>query len=147
MSVLNKLQRFFTAFDEDIKLSKDRITIAENLNQMFAINQSLVNNPGWRGHYNSQHSVVLRIKLEEDIKLTKMEAKHFIKFKTKYDGSKAPSDKFVQSKIDNCEDVQSQKYICSKLLYYDKRFISIIQSLSKQLDALTVLSNNLRKEL
>ena len=142
-----KLEKFFKAFDADIKESKSRVTIGEDSEQMHVINQALIKNPGWVGYYNSRHSVLQKILLEENHKLEIMEANYFVTFKEAYDGSRAPSDNLVNAKISNCVDVQARRYVCSRLGYYDKRFKSIVQSLTKQLDALTVLSNNLRKEL
>jgi len=147
MNSFEKIQRFFNIFDEDIKRSRERVVIPEDIDQISVINKALVKNPGWRGYYNTQHSIVQKIKMEEDIVLSRIEAEHFVKYKENFEGTKAPSDKLVQAKIDSNVQIQKQKRTCNMINFYDKRFTSIVQSINKQLDALTVLSNNLRKEL
>jgi hypothetical protein len=142
---MNQYAELVSIVLDKVNSAKDVIAISNDINDLDRINKVVIQNPGYFVHFNGLYQKIKMIKIAQDAELDKIEAKLFCKFKNN-GTDKAPSDKLVQSMVTNDDEYQEQKQLVGKLEMCESGLKGILTGLDVQLQALQIMSNNLRAE-
>jgi len=133
---------------DKINKARDIIAISNDINDLDRINTVVIQNPGHYVYYNGLFQKIKMIRIAQDNELGKISAQLFCQFKKHRtsDTDKGPSDKLVDSMVTNDGGYQEQKELVDKLEMCESGLKGILQGLDVQLQALQIMSNNLRAE-